>query len=99
MSVMDFNPWQVLARHSSPNASCGSAEAIEVPLAKLAILADEDAEIAKRDEAAEREAIQSEPLIPPPGSAERAKMDQKQAEICRGLLRAFTLNKRLQRGE
>ena len=99
MSVMAFNPWQALRQQSKPIDLRGHTEAIEAPLAKLAVLSASDAEIAKRDEAAERAAIQSEPPIPAIGTDERAIIDQKQTELCQGLLRAFKSNRTPQRGE
>lgn len=40
------------------------------------------------DDFAEREAIQAEPPLPPPGSAARAKLDEAQSRMVAGLLRA-----------
>ena len=43
------------------------------------------------DEAAERAAIQAEPLLPEPGTAERERMDRRHAEMIGGLLAAYRI--------
>ncbi len=42
----------------------------------------------EEDEAAERAAIQSEPRLPPPGAAERVRLDREQEAMVAGLLAA-----------
>ena len=63
------------------------------PLALLRDLACVKADLldllqCRADEAAEREAIQAEPALPPPGSPERARLDREQAAMLAGLMAA-----------
>ena len=46
------------------------------------------------DRVAEREAIQAEPNLPPPGSPERNRLDQWQAAMVAGLLAGFHKHRR-----
>jgi len=63
------------------------------PLALLHLIGGAKADLldllqCRADEAAEREAIQAEPELPPPGTAERMRMDAAHGCMVAGLLQA-----------